>query len=199
MMVVASAGPRTGRGGGRPGRRSGVRVVAMRPRDVPAVRAIETVVYPRPWSERLFRSELAQTDRSYLVARRRRRVVGYAGVQVVVGEAHVLTVAVAPDAHRSGVATHLLVELLGEARRLGAEAVTLEVRESNVAARSLYGRFGFRTEGVRPRYYQDDGESAAIMWLHDLAGREAVDAIRAEADRVRRPLPAPFTRPETSG
>jgi ribosomal-protein-alanine N-acetyltransferase len=184
--------------GGRPWRLPGrgrIRVGPMRPRDVPAVHRIETAVHARPWSATLLRQELGQVDRSYLVARRGRRVVGYAGAQVVVGEAHVLTLAVAPDARRRGVATHLLVELLAAAHRLGATAVTLEVRESNEAARALYRRFGFEVEGLRPRYYGDNGEAAAIMWLRDLDGLAARDRLRDEAARIRRSVPTPFATP----
>lgn len=169
--------------------RASVRVSPMRSRHLGAVHEIETLVYPRPWSEALFAGELGRDDRRYLVATRRRKVVGFAGVLVGAGEAHVLTVAVHPAEQRTGVARHLLVELLGAAVELGATAITLEVRESNEAAASLYRRFGFTSEGIRPRYYEDNGEGARIMWLRDVTSPEAVAIIREEARRVSRPLP----------
>ncbi len=164
----------------------------MRARHVPAVHAIEVRVYPRPWSSTLMRSELEHADRRYLVGLRRRTVVGYGGVQAAAGEAHILTVAVDPDVHRTGVATHLMVELLAAARTLGAEDVTLEVRESNLAAEALYRRFGFDRAGVRPGYYADNGEGATIMWLRGLADPAVVARIRGEAARVGRSLPSPL-------
>jgi ribosomal-protein-alanine N-acetyltransferase len=67
-----------------------------------------------------------------------------------------------PSGIRRGIATALLGTLL---ERVGPDAqVTLEVRRSNGGAIQLYERFGFRSAGVRPRYYADNGEDAVIMW-----------------------------------
>lgn len=169
-----------------------VRVAPMRSRHLDAVHAIECAVYPRPWTPALFAGELGRHDRRYVVATRRREVVGYAGVVAGAGEAHVLTVAVDPAHQRSGVARHLVVELLGAAAALGAADVTLEVRESNLGAEALYRRFGFVSEGIRPRYYEDNGEGARIMWLRDLTSTATVARIREEARRLGRPLPDPL-------
>jgi [ribosomal protein S18]-alanine N-acetyltransferase len=76
---------------------------------------------------------------------------------------HIMNVAVDPDERRTGVATALLralLERVGEPRA----RFTLEVRQSNAAAIALYQGFGFRTAGLRRRYYQDNGEDALIMW-----------------------------------
>lgn len=159
-------------------------------RHLEAVTALERVVYPRPWTRATFRAELDKVeDRAYRVARRGRRVVGYGGVLVGAGEAHILTVAVDPAERRAGIATRLVVELLAAAVELGAEDATLEVRESNDGAEALYRRFGFDSAGVRPGYYEDDGEGARIMWLHDLAAPATVARVLAEADRVGHPRP----------
>lgn len=156
-----------------------IRTVSVRPmraRDLEAVAAIEAVVQSRPWSRQVFEEELARPDRVYLVAVARRgprrpEVVGYAGALVAAGEAHVLTVAVHPD-HRLRGAGHALVEeLVAAVGDRGATAVTLEVRESNGAALALYERLGFVTYGLRPGYYQDTGEAARILWLHDVRHR----------------------------
>lgn len=170
-----------------------VSVVPMRRRHVDDVAAIERAVYPRPWSPAVFRAELGRTDdRAFLVACRGRRIVGYGGVLVGAGDAHILTVAVDPDERRGGVATRLVVELLAAAVELGATAATLEVRESNAGAEGLYRRFGFDSAGVRPGYYEDNGEGARIMWLQDLAAPATVARILAQADRVGHPHPPAF-------
>ena len=170
----------------------------MRRRHLRGVLAIEELVYPKPWSPALFVSEMAQPDtRRYLVAldgqQRRgvlpsvRNVVGYAGVMVTVGEAHITTVASHPHHHRRKVASHLLVQLLHEARALGAEAATLEVRVNNRGAQRLYAAFGFAPVGVRPNYYAETHEDALIMWAYDLntdAYREILDR---QEQRLRRP------------
>jgi ribosomal-protein-alanine N-acetyltransferase len=73
-----------------------------------------------------------------------------------------MNVAVAPEARRLGIARALMDELLG---RLPPKAqITLEVRRSNEPALAMYETLGFRAAGVRPRYYQDNGEDALIMW-----------------------------------
>jgi ribosomal-protein-alanine N-acetyltransferase len=86
----------------------------------------------------------------------------------MVDEAHVTTFAVLPAYRRRGLGGRLLSALIELAADLGASVVTLEVRLSNVAARRLYQRFGFRPVGVRPHYYSDNGEDALIMTTEPL-------------------------------
>jgi ribosomal-protein-alanine N-acetyltransferase len=75
---------------------------------------------------------------------------------------HLMNIAVDPSLRRQGIAVALMEQLIA---RAGSEApYTLEVRPSNAAAIALYERFGFRSAGTRPRYYQDTGEDALIMW-----------------------------------
>ena len=62
--------------------------------------------------------------------------------------------------------TQLTAALIKKAWELEAEAVTLEVRESNIAAQKVYLTCGFASEGIRPNYYEDNHENAVIMWLY---------------------------------
>lgn len=179
---------------------SDVRVTLMRRRHLRQVLRIEAQVYPRPWSPQLFATELSRGDsRHYVVATvasaRRwwpaRDVVGYAGILLQPGEtgtdAHITTVAVDPRQHRRKIASHLLLAVLGEARRVGAQAATLEVRVANRGAQRLYAHFGFAPVGVRPGYYAETGEDALIMWLHELQGPEMDARLAAQAARVSEP------------
>ncbi|MDP8929456.1 MAG: ribosomal protein S18-alanine N-acetyltransferase [Actinomycetota bacterium] len=151
-----------------------------------AVHAIESGVYQRPWSTRMFASELAQRDsRVYLVALRGRRVLGYSGMMLVDDEAHITTVVVAPQSRRQGIGTALVASLLRTARKRGMEAASLEVRVGNNAAQALYRRFGFAPVGVRPRYYEDTNEDALIMWLHGLQSEEFVSSFGAVSGSSR--------------
>jgi ribosomal-protein-alanine N-acetyltransferase len=75
---------------------------------------------------------------------------------------HLMNVAVAPERRRGGIASRLISRLIEESG--GRLPFTLEVRVSNGAAIAMYERLGFRSAGVRPRYYQDNGEDALIMW-----------------------------------
>ena len=165
----------------------------MRRRDLRGgVMAIESVSYPRPWSQGVFESEIAQMrsgTRRYLVARRqpadtgrRAPVIGYAGLWFAAGEGHVTNVAVAPAEQRRGVATALLLGLADEAIRHGCTAWTLEVRVSSTGAQELYRRFGFAPAGVRTRYYENT-EDAIVMWCNDIQEADyagLLDSIRRQ-------------------
>jgi ribosomal-protein-alanine N-acetyltransferase len=131
--------------------------------------AIERQVYPRPWSPSLFIAEMSDpSNRSYIVARIGRDIVGYAGMICYGDEAHVTTIAVDPVHQRRKIGMRLLSELIETAIEMGARAVSLEVRVSNWGAQRLYTRFGFRPVGVRKGYYQETGEDALVMWADDV-------------------------------
>ena len=97
-----------------------------------------------------------------------RRVVGYAGLWMMVNEAHVTTIAVAPEYQGHGLGELLLLSLIDKSIELGAYCVTLEVRVSNYVAQSLYRKYTFRETGMRRRYYSDNGEDAHIMTTEDV-------------------------------
>ncbi|BAY32620.1 ribosomal-protein-alanine acetyltransferase [Nostoc carneum NIES-2107] len=86
----------------------------------------------------------------------------------ILEEAHITILAVHPQYHCQGLGQALLYSLLKTASDRGLERATLEVRASNLAAISLYQKFGFKTAGRRRRYYQDNGEDALILWLPEL-------------------------------
>ncbi|CAN5770035.1 ribosomal protein S18-alanine N-acetyltransferase [soil metagenome] len=132
--------------------------------DIPAVQRIERASFPLPWPDYAFRQEL-ETNRlaHYIVLRVGSLAVAYAGIWMMVDEVHVTTFAVLPDWRRRGIGGRLLLVLLRLAQEHGARVATLEVRISNVPARALYQRFGFRPVGIRPRYYSDNAEDALIM------------------------------------
>src|SRR5919201_895207 len=141
----------------------------MRRRHLKGVMAIERQVYPRPWSPNLFLSEMSELrNRTYLVARMNKEVVGYGGIMCYGDGAHVTTIAVDPEQHRRKIGTRLLFELMQEALRMGARAVSLEVRVSNWGAQQLYSQFGFRPVGIRKNYYQETGEDAVVMWVDNV-------------------------------
>jgi len=99
-------------------------------------------------------------------------IVGFAGLWLMVDEAHVTTIAMHPDYRRRGLGELLLVSLIDIAYEIGARWVTLEVRVSNYPAQSLYRKYGFREAGVRHRYYSDNQEDALIMWTDEIHSPE---------------------------
>ncbi len=99
-------------------------------------------------------------------------VVGYAGIWLSLDEAHITTIASAPEVRRRGVGELLLNGLIDLGLDLGARFLTLEVRLGNIGAQQLYLKYGFEVRGRRPRYYTDNNEDALIMWTPDVAAAE---------------------------
>jgi ribosomal-protein-alanine N-acetyltransferase len=166
-------------------------ITRMRRRHLKGVMAIERQVYPRPWSPNLFLSEMSELrNRTYLVAKIGKDVVGYGGIMCYGEEAHVTTIAVDPTHHRKKIGTRLMYDLIREALRLGAQAISLEVRVSNWGAQRLYSQFGFRPVGIRKNYYQETNEDAVVMWADDIrtAGyRDQLERIISGAPEGIRP------------
>lgn len=176
----------------------------MRMADLPEVEAIERASFTTPWPPNAYRSELSENRlASYLVARIGDRVVGYAGMWLMVDEAHITTFAVHPSWRRRRIGERLLLAMLDLAATRRAREATLEVRVSNLAARRLYEKYGFRPVGVRPRYYSDDGEDALVMTTEPLASpsmQRRLAALRAaleaEAEAPAPEATASSERPE---
>lgn len=164
----------------------------MTPSDLADCLRIERATYPTPWTEGIFRDELGGPGRVYLVIEADGAVAGYAGLMLVIPEAHVTSVTVDPAYRSHGLGTRLMLQVVDEALRGGATSLTLEVRVSNLAAQALYHRFGMAPVGVRKNYYQD--EDALVMWAHEIDGPE----YGARIEAIRRAY-SPFTVSEPPG
>jgi ribosomal-protein-alanine N-acetyltransferase len=137
--------------------------------DIDAVLAVEKLSFITPWSRDAFVAEAGDNDLAvYLVLEADGQVIGYAGMWVILDEAHVTNVAVLPAFRGRGCGERLMGALVEKARGRGARRMTLEVRPSNTAALGLYGKLGFMPCGLRPGYYSDTREDAVIMWLDEL-------------------------------
>lgn len=136
----------------------------MQGADLPAVYAIECKTYPRPWSIRLFTQELQAETSLALVAEEDERVIGYLIADMFIDVWHLMNIAVDEEFRRRHVASELLETYFEITERHPHRGHTLEVRVSNESAIDLYRSFGFVSTGVRPRYYDDNGEDALIMW-----------------------------------
>jgi len=141
----------------------------MKRRDLKEIMAIEQDVFPEPWSLNIFNSELAlRRGRSYRTGRIGKALAAYRGLMFVDEEAHVTTIAVAPDFQRRGVATAVMLDIVADARAEKKRHLSLEVAASNGRAQGLYRRFGFAPVGVRKNYYPVTGEDAFVMWAYDI-------------------------------
>jgi ribosomal-protein-alanine N-acetyltransferase len=178
-----------------------LQIVPMRVGDLEAVHAIERASFDSPWPPDAYRSEL-ETNRlaQYLVVRAGDDIAAYGGMWLMVDEAHVITFAVHPSWRRQRIAERLLLSMLDLAADAGAREATLEVRLSNLPARRLYEKFGFRPVGLRPRYYSDNNEDALIMTtdqLRDPPMRERLARLREAIDAAPAPVP-PGERPSSA-
>ena len=139
---------------------------AIREADVTQIHAIETMCFAMPWSE----ESILHDVRENVVARwlvlddGEGRVLAYAGMWLVIDEAHVLNVAVHPDVRRRGYGRRIFEALMALAQESGMGMITLEVRRSNLAAQNLYHACGMLDVGYRKRYYEDNREDALIMY-----------------------------------
>lgn len=109
-------------------------------------------------------------------------IVGFAGLWLMVDEAHVTTIALHPDYRGRGLGELLLATLIDISYDIGAKWVTLEVRVSNTTAKNLYRKYGFREAGLRHRYYSDNQEDALIMWTEEInsaAYRQQFEELKA--------------------
>ena len=141
-----------------------VRIVPMNADHLDKVPELERICFSAPWSRNMLAEELDNALSAFLVALDGDgKVVGYAGVQVILDEGYITNVAVRPEWRRRGVAGKLLQVFLDFAQANRLAFLTLEVRESNYGAIALYGSRGFRSVGRRRNYYEHPREDAVIM------------------------------------
>lgn len=141
----------------------------MELKDLDEVMEVEQQCFTTPWSRYAFTCELKDNHLSrYIVVRHQDKIVGYAGMWMILDEAHVTNVGVIPEYRGQGIGEQLMRALILMAKNLGLKKMTLEVRKSNYIAQNLYSKLGFEPAGIRRGYYLDDKEDAVIMWNDSL-------------------------------
>lgn len=167
----------------------------MQPDDIPQVVEVDRLSFPSPWSPRSYGFEITDNPSSHMFVlealsapprannlrgllrelwQRFNRpphtttIIGYAGLWLIAGEAHVSTIAVHPASRGNRLGELLLNALLWRALLLGGEYSVLEVRVSNLSAQALYQKYGYETVGRRKAYYRDNNEDAFLMHLAPL-------------------------------
>lgn len=140
----------------------------MKEEDLAAVRVIEALSFPNPWSDNTFRGEIQNTSISFpLVAVRRPgdEVIAYIIFWQIRDDVQVNNVAVHPDCRGLGIGEAMMRFAIAKVRGEGASFMTLEVRSSNTAAVTLYKKLGFEVLGTRKNYYTKPDEDAFVMGL----------------------------------
>lgn len=142
----------------------------MQKSDVEEVVRLEELSYGKHhWSKESFLNELAnELSYYYCAVDENNRLMGYCGCWHIFEEAHITTLSVSPEFRRQKVAQALLIKLFDDCYKEKIKYITLEVRESNVPAISLYEKNGFVSIGERKGYYQDNNENALIMFTENI-------------------------------
>ena len=138
----------------------------MKGGDLPYILEIENVSFPNPWHEMTFRGEIYNQPISFpfvIVFKPQKKVIGYLVLWKIRERMQINNIAIHPDFRRMGIAEAALRQVLSEVRMGETKFVTLEVRPSNVAARTLYNKLGFDVLGIKENYYHDPSEPALVM------------------------------------
>jgi len=166
-----------------------IEIAPMSSADISVVLEIERRSFPTPWPRDAYVHELENNRTAvYMVARREGIVVGFAGMWVVLDEAHITTIAVDPPQRGQGIGEALLIAMIERAHERGSRWIQLEVRRSNAVAQALYRKYGFRDVGVRRNYYSDNSEDAIVMWTGNIweqAFRDRFEELKTAFDRSR--------------
>ena len=147
-----------------------VKIRRMEKTDVDEVVRLEALSYgEHHWSKESFYNELSNHLAHYFCAvDENSTLLGYIGCWHIFEEAHITTLSVHPDFRQQGIAQRLLLTVIDGCYKNKIKYITLEVRESNIAAISLYEKNGFKSIGTRKGYYQDNNENALIMFTENI-------------------------------
>ena len=145
--------------------------------DIDDILQIEELCYgAHHWSRESFLTELSNKISTYrCVINSQKKCVAYMGMWKIMDEAHVTNLSVHPDYRNQKLAHRLLLTSIDECYREKIKYITLEVRVSNEKAIHLYEKFGFKSLGMRKKYYQDNNEDALIMWSENIFDKKYKD------------------------
>ena len=155
----------------------------MSQEDVPQVTEIDREAFPTLWPPANYQRELKNGLAHYIVAcdaEAGQYIIGFAGLWMLVDEAHITNIAVREKHRRQGIGETLLIAIVELAIELGANLITLEVRASNSEAQKLYAKYGFVRVGLRRGYYTDNREDAVLMSI------ENAKSAKARLERLKR-------------
>lgn len=133
--------------------------------DIDEVYAIEVSSFTTPWTKDAFYKELIEnTLAAYFVVEVDEQMVAYGGMWQIMDELHITNIAVAKGSRGKGYSKVLMDGLIDYGKKYAFKHMTLEVRQSNNVAIALYEKYGFKSVGIRPKYYMDTNEDALVMW-----------------------------------
>lgn len=132
-----------------------IKITSMTLTDVNTIKNNLISDFDNFWTYQILKEELESENSSYLIARMNDKIIGFAGIKVVLDEADIMNIVIKKNYRNQGIGTLLLESLISLAKRLNLNSLSLEVSEENLPAIHLYQKFGFESLGVRKNYYQD--------------------------------------------
>ena len=114
------------------------------------------------WSYNVFKLELSNVLSKYVVAKQNAKIIGFAGMQIILDEANIMNIVTKTDSRNLGIASSMLSELFTIAKKYKLKFINLEVNENNDSAINLYEKFGFKQVGLRHKYYNNK-DNAVLM------------------------------------
>ncbi len=137
-------------------------IVPIKKEHIKKIALLEEICFSEPWSEATILDSFAKGTK-FFVAENNGELLGYVGISCILDEGYITNIAVYPKHRKKGVATALIKRVFDLADEIELSFVSLEVRESNFGAISLYEKMGFKKEGLRKNFYRDPQENACIM------------------------------------
>jgi ribosomal-protein-alanine N-acetyltransferase len=151
-----------------------------------------------PTSRRSFPLSLLPSRPTPSVGAPTSTIIGFAGLWLMVDEAHVTTIALHPRYRGHGLGELMLSSLIQIAYNISARTVTLEVRVTNYVAQNLYRKYGFQEAGVRRRYYSDNNEDALIMWTEPIHSTQFIERYERLRESLAERLAAQEVQPDSA-
>lgn len=143
-----------------------IEIVKMNATHIDALAQIELECFSLPWSKKALAEELCNPLSVFFVAKKQNCVCGYVGMHNVSGQGYITNIAVSTSHRKQGVAKKLIEKLLAYGKQNNMEFITLEVRESNIVATTLYQKYSFKQVGKRRGFYSNPKEDGLIMTLN---------------------------------
>jgi [ribosomal protein S18]-alanine N-acetyltransferase len=165
----------------------------METKDIEQIMEIESVIFGEyHWTPQSFISEIENDLGNYFTAVEAGtdKVIGYGGFWLIFDEAHITTVAVRPHLQNKGMGEILLQKMIDTGYAKNAKWFTLEVRAGNIPAQNLYYKYGFKSLGLRKKYYQDNDEDALIMWTENIWDTEFKSLFKELKEKLKQKIAA---------
>lgn len=141
-------------------------ITRMNEKHIKQVAELEKICFSEPWSEKSLSEALKNDISHFFVAENNDEVLGYIGIYNICGEGSITEFAVFPKYRRKGVGSAIIKYAIDNCKNFNMDFLTLEVRESNGNAISLYSKIGFENVGVRKFFYSNPTENAVIMTIY---------------------------------